>query len=1122
MDDQQKKPVFFDPQNKRWPRVKNSFYLILFSLFFLIVAFLVSVYLAPAVNELPLASVNHLKKIAYHPVNNQLAKHQPKYILRTPTRKGKRPPPINSNAKGVNPVTIGFLVNYDDASFRSLAKNINDIDIVIADFLHISSVDGDIVEDDPQKQSMIVNYLIKHRPQLKIIPLISNIKNENWQPQLIESFLASPTSQKKLIQSLLQYIQDHHFAGVNIDFEEIPEKSQKQLTAFIKELSTVFHQHNLTVSIDIVGGNEAYNIPQLTKWVDYIVLMAYDEHWEDSEAGPIASLSWFTHAVTKHLQLIPNKKLVIGLGNYGYDWIKNKKGAEEINFQDLMITSDLAQAPISFNQKSLNPTFDYLDEDNKPHSIWFLDAATVFNQLAITQAFHPYGYSIWRLGSEDPTIWKLLGHKVGAEDIKNIEQISTGYAINYQGKGEIINVSKKPQTGTREITYDAKQNIITNENYKTKPTSYVLNRFGGSDPKKIAITFDDGPDPQYTAKILDILKETNTHASFFVIGANAMLYPKLLKRELDEGHDIGNHTFTHPNISAISQRQLIGEVTMTQRLLESYLDRGTHLFRPPYAEDTEPETAADVNTIDALTDLGYLTIGMNIDPNDWMEPGVDAIVNNVISSLDNHEGNIILLHDSGGNREQTIAALPQIIAEIRARGYQLVTVSELLNLPQSQVMPRTEMSLWEDFVNDMTFNIMYYGSETVKNLFFVCIILGFIRLFLLCILAIYQKHKDKNLSHEPIEDYSVAVIVPAYNEGKVILKTIDRLLKIDHPKQLHIFVVNDGSTDNTQELLEAHYSNNPLVTIIQQENGGKASALNNAIAQTNADIIVTLDGDTLFSQKTIMELVCCFDDPEVGAVAGNIKVGNKINLLTKMQSVEYITSQNLERRAFKVLNAITVIPGSVGAWRRSLVVEADGFTTDTLAEDADLTLKLRRLGCKIVYADKATAFTEAPDTIKSFLQQRYRWMYGTFQVAWKHVDTLFRPKYGYLGWVALPSIFIYQIIYPFIAPIMDLLLVLLISSSLLNHFYHPDAANDSSLKLVLLYYLVFTLIDFLAAGISFLLESKENKKALWLLLPQRFFYRQLIYYVAIKTIISSLRGGMVGWNKVVRKATVKD
>lgn len=1110
-------PIFYDPHKKRWPRIKNSFWVIVFILFLLLSGFIISIFLTPHLNNLPLAPVNHLRAIKYHWAKEKtsLARHEeisknliPKFFL-TRTRSDYKP------------LMIGFLVNYDDASFRSLASNLNHIDVVIGEFLHLNSNQGDFIEDDPTQEKMLKTYIDSHRSQTKIIPLINNVKNNDWQSSLMSGLLSDDRYQEKLINSLLNFVRKSHYTGINIDFENIPKAYRNQFTHFIQNLSRIFHLNGLSVSIDVTNDDTVYDLKKLATFVDYIVLMQYDEHWADSHEGPIASLNWFAKELRSHLYEIPPNKLVIGLGSYGYDWIKNKKNATEKNFQELMLTAKDASADIVLDPASLNPTYQYLENPSIKHGVWFLDSSTLFNQIAISERLHPFGYALWRLGSEDPSFWQLVGNKLNRRLISKLEFIDSGYAVDYQGKGEILRVVQEPQPGFRHLTYDAKRGIITREKYQTFPTSYVINRYGGDNSKKLVLTFDDGPDPVYTPQILDILKATQTPATFFVIGSNALMYPSILKRELVEGHEIGNHTFTHPNIAEISTRQLKVEVTSTERLLESFLGKGSHLFRPPYAEDSEPETPDRVKQIYSLSKMGYLIVGMNIDPSDWMQPGTDMIVQRILEDAKSNKGNIILLHDSGGKRDQTVAALPRMIAELRMAGFQLVSISDLLGVPPSEIMPSTVgKSVWESVIDTTTFDIMYYGSSAIKLLFFLGIILGLLRLILQTILAIYQKVKDKSFDSELFKG-SVAVIVPAYNEAKVILQTIDCLLETDHPDKFEIIVVDDGSKDNTLELLQKTYGNNPTVKIISQPNRGKSAALNNAIRQTDADIIVTLDADTLFLSKTICELISPFHDPQIGAVAGNIKVGNKINILTKWQALEYITSQNLERRAFKVLDAITVVPGSVGAWRRDLVTICHGFTEDTLAEDADLTLKIRKLNYQIVFAEKAIALTEAPDSIKTFLKQRYRWMFGTFQVAWKHKEALFKRKYGYLGFISLPSIFIYQVLFPFIAPLMDLLLILALTTATLNRIYHPLEYYPGTLLLILTYYVLFTSIDFATAFIGFLLESKEDKKLLFWLIPQRFFYRQLIYYVAFKTVLASLRGRMVGWDNITRKATVR-
>ncbi len=670
------------------------------------------------------------------------------------------------------------------------------------------------------------------------------------------------------------------------------------------------------------------------------------------------------------------------------------------------------------------------------------------------------------------------------------------------------------------MTVDPVSGTITSEHFEVFPSPYVLTRYGKRD-RQVVLTFDDGPDPIYTPPILDTLRTAHVPAAFFIIGVNGESSPGLLQREVGEGHEVGNHTFTHPNIASISATQLRFELSATQRLFESVLGLRSHLFRPPYAEDAEPETPDQVEPLEIVDRQGYVTVGMRIDPGDWQRPGVDEIVRRTVDQAQSGEGNVVLLHDGGGDRSQTVAALPRLIAELRARGFRFVSVADIVGRPRAAVMPPLSAGArWQARADALAFGALNLGIRTLRWLFLVGIVLGLIRLAFIGALAILQHALSRRRRACAPDGPSVAVVVPARNEERVIVQTIGSLLASRYPSPFEIIVVDDGSTDQTAARVRAAYEGEPRVRLFTVPNGGKAAALNFGVGQTSADVVVALDADTVFAPDAISHLVRHFADPAVGAVAGNARVGNRVNLLTRWQALEYITSQNLERRAFDLLNCITVVPGAVGAWRRVLVVRAGGFSRLTLAEDADLTLAILRLGYRIVYEAEAVALTEAPDTLQGFIRQRYRWMYGTFQAAWKHRGALLRPRYGALGLVALPNIFVFQVLFPLISPVMDLMMAVTVALTSFDYWQHPATADGDTLRSVLFYYALFLAVDLVAALIAFALERTEHPRLLALLVWQRFFYRQLMYYVAIRALLASLRGGEVAWHAVERKATV--
>lgn len=1127
-----KRPVFFDPNKKRWPKIKAGAFLaagLVSAALFVLVA---TVLLNPALESLSLPSARFLP----HPNHTS-----PPLSLKTTTamdarlanlkhklakeiKSSHRHPPADHTvpAQPYANKAIGFFVNWDDASFSSLKKNIGNLDILIPEWLHLVDGDGAIREDNPDKAREVLRFIKATQPGLPVMPLVNNFIDMTWRGDLVAHAVATPQVRTRLTRALLEYVRGNNLAGVSLDFEDIPPTALKNYLRFVTELAAAFHAEKLAVSVNVPAADPAFPYRAVAGQVDQVIVMAYDEHWAAGKPGPIASLPWYLKALRARAADIPAGKLVVALGSYAYDWPKGKP-AEEDTFEEAVLTAKESESTISMDPASLNPSFHYQDEKDIDHAVWLMDATTVFNAMVSAMPLSPAGFALWRLGGEDPSIWTFFGvdWKLGAEAAKRMEVIRFDYDLDYEGKGEILRIAQTPSLGRRIVNYDARLGLISGERFEEYPSPYVIERHGFT-PKTVALTFDDGPDVTYTPKILDILHRAGVKATFFVIGNNAEKNPELLRRIFAEGHDIGNHTFTHPNIADISLTQLGLEVSATQRLFESILGCQTHLFRSPYGEDSEPETQDQVRPLEYLGKQGYVFVGMHIDPSDWSRPGVDAIVDETLRQAQSDEGNVILLHDGGGDRSQTVAALPRIIEALQARGYRFATVSDLLGQTRDTIMPEVKgenplMALGKR----IGFFLLFAWSAGLQWLFVIGTFLGLGRLCILIVLAVAEKARGRR---RPVAGQasalSVAVVVPAYNEDMVVLQTVQSLLACQHPAAFEIIVVDDGSSDNTYAMLREAFADEKLVTVVTQPNSGKPAALNHGISLTKADIVVTLDADTVFTRDTIIRLAAWFADPRIGAVAGNAKVGNRINFLTRCQALEYVTSQNLDRRALTILDSVTVVPGAVGAWRRDVLEAAGGFSDDTLAEDADLTIRIERMGHVVAYEERAVALTEAPDTMRGFLRQRFRWMFGTLQVAWKHKDALLHPRYGLLGFCGLPNIWVYQIFFQLISPVMDLWLAYTCLVSGIMWMWHPSSWSPDALLKVVFYYALFMVADILAGVVAFLLEHNEDKRLLAWLVPQRFFYRQLMYVVALRTFLASLRGREMGWSKLERKASV--
>jgi cellulose synthase/poly-beta-1,6-N-acetylglucosamine synthase-like glycosyltransferase/peptidoglycan/xylan/chitin deacetylase (PgdA/CDA1 family) len=664
------------------------------------------------------------------------------------------------------------------------------------------------------------------------------------------------------------------------------------------------------------------------------------------------------------------------------------------------------------------------------------------------------------------------------------------------------------------------------------PRTYTVEQYGYH-PNEVALSFDDGPDPKWTPKILDILKQKNVKGTFMLIGAEAAENVGIMQRLVREGHEIGNHTYTHPDISEISQRQLDLEVNLTERLFASKLGVQPLYFRPPYDIDEEPDTDDEAAPVVRIQQDGFTIIGNKIDTSDWDEhprKSPQEITNTVFYWLDlmktkpQFRGSIILLHDGGGDRSATIAALPVLIDALRARGYTIVPVSALMGKTTAEVMPKlTPFQYLRALPDSIAFSGLAIIGKFIVLVFFVGDILMSARLILVGVLAIIDRLRRPHRQASPGFNPRVAVLIPAYNEETVIVRTIRSVLNSDY-SNLHIIVIDDGSSDQTFEVAREAYAGEIAagrVQVLTKPNGGKAAALNYALDRLTEEIYVGIDADTVFAADAISKLIPHFEDPLIGAVAGNAKVGNRVNLWTRWQALEYITSQNFERRALDLFNVVTVVPGAIGAWRSAPVKAAGGYPINTVAEDADLTMGLLELGFKVVYEDRSLAFTEAPIDAKGLMRQRFRWSFGTLQAVWKHRAAFIRNKA--MGLFALPNILIFQMLLPLVSPFIDLMFVWGIGVYFVDRHYHPEAASAASFEKLLAYFLAFLLIDFITSSVAFSLERRHpaNKGDGWLLFHiwlQRFAYRQVFSIVLFKTLKRAIDGKPFNWEKLERTA----
>jgi cellulose synthase/poly-beta-1,6-N-acetylglucosamine synthase-like glycosyltransferase/peptidoglycan/xylan/chitin deacetylase (PgdA/CDA1 family)/spore germination protein YaaH len=1019
------------------------------------------------------------------------------------------------------PIVAGFYVNWDDNSFSSFKAHATDLDWVIGEWVFLGK-GGTGIKITPDAKVLYVVQNLPEKDRPRVFAMVSNFDGKKFDSALLRRMLATRASRQAAAIQLVDAAQKYGLAGITIDFEEVPDDLIDSMFEFMRYLRAGLAPGGRLLTSAVAASTDEPLARRYAAANDYVFLMLYDEHYGSGDPGPVASQSWYAARAKEMLSWIPPAQTILALGAYGYDWndAGPKLSGRQLTFQDAMLRAKAHGATVQFDSVSLNPYVSYADSAGADHVAWFLDGVTAWNQARAGVELGAAGSAIWRLGSEDPSIWHAISNDVPNGKPQLLEEIPAGYDPQFTGKGGLLRIATRPSAGRRLLQADPKTQIITHESITQFPSPWVVQRFGSDDPGKVAITFDDGPDPRYTNAILDTLASRGAKATFFVVGRQADEYPGILSRILREGHEIGNHTYTHPNLALTSSFLSKLEIVATGRLIETVTNRRTALFRPPYFGDADPTSSEELDAVSIGTDLGYLTVGVEMDSEDWRIANPDSILSTTLDLRG--DGNVILMHDSGGDRTGTVAVLGTLIDSLRASGYEPVLVSELAGITRDEAMPPlASRSLWAHIVDVVSFGFLGLADWGLYWVFLACVVLGVARLLFIMTLAAVQRVRTRPRANGPAFTPPVSVVIPAYREELVIVRTVESILAQRYDGAIQVIVVDDGSPDGTYAAAASAFSGDPRVTVLSKSNGGKSSALNHGIHHATNEIIVCLDADTQFELETIAALVAPLARPEVGAVAGNAKVGNRVNLVTRWQALEYVTSQNLDRRAFSLLNCITVIPGAVGAWRRSLIIAAGGFTPATLAEDQDLTITIRKMGHVIAYAERAIAWTEAPDTLRTLSGQRFRWSFGTLQCAWKHRDALFNPRYGTLGFVALPNTWLFQLLLTALSPLADLMFVFSLFSVWLTFKTHGETYALTDLEHVLMFYGIFLLTDWLGAMIAFLMEPDEEKGLSWLIMLQRFAYRQVMYSVVLRSFVAAVRGRVVGWGRLERKATVE-
>lgn len=980
-----------------------------------------------------------------------------------------------------------FYTGAQEAAQASLEKNIGNIDVLIPHWYSLNE-DGTL---SIAKQPEIDRLVYANNKQ--ILPMINNYIDGAWDSAAVHRLISDPAVRDGFIERLHADIVSSGYIGVNLDFENIAEEDRELWTAFIKEISRKFHSSGLQVTQDIAVIDKAFDYKILSEYEDYFFYMLYDQRSGSSAPGPIASAEWLGRMLKE--AEVPNDKIVVCIGNYGYDWRRADNTAKVLSYDDAVKLAGSNGIPIKWDIISCNPYFTYRDKGGI-HDVWFMDGATFYNTAKMAFEKGVAGIALWQAGSEDPAVWEMMeGLKNTEAPGKKLDRLTTLSDYLGDNSGHILLDFITGNDGKRDIKI-SEDGFIYDIDY-TPPVPSHFKKAVKTREKDIVLSFSGGPDIESTPEILDLLKKRNIKASFFITGKDALKYPELVKRIYREGHELGSLPFSGNELKIPLKAGIKHELKLTHYLTEIITGRGTLFYQlPGHSDIYRPDKWSALREAQLP---GYVLVDSSFFIMNLSEINDTATMEQVWKELSHRS----VLTISGGyeHDQRNISVLKDAIEILLSKGYSFVQLSDVLRVNREEAMPeiRKNTGLQQLFMSLLiwAYSFLY---NSFRYIFPITIIMGIARLLLFICLSL--KHKRSSAKHNLDDSYQprVSVLIAAYNEEVVICSAVGSLLQSDYP-DFEIIIVNDGSTDRTSEAIRGAFGAEPRVKLFEQDNRGKIAAVNFALQKAEGEIIITVDADTIVAKDSIRLLARHFKDEKVAAVAGNIKVANRNKLMAVFQHIEYVYSFNLERRAYSAINANVVVPGCNGAWRKCRLMEEGLFGADTIAEDTDMPIIFLEKGYKIMYEEKALAYTEAPDTVRDLFKQRSRWYFGILQVLWKHRRLLVKGKNKWVRFVTLANSWIYGLIYQAMVPLVDTAVLLQLVAGL-----NYD---------ILLIYAMLLAADLWVTIYAFRLENEKLRPLLWAI-PMKLFYRYMMSYMVIISCFNAFKGKPLNWNKLKR------
>ncbi len=1016
---------------------------------------------------------------------------------------------------------------YNFAEFPNLRENFDNIDRLILSAGKIENDEGfeyKLREDD--ETELIDKFINDNNPEKIRYSLVSDIDySKEYYEFRDNSFTVGKLLKGGFYQdfasSLINANKKKGHSGVVLEFREstIKESGYNKFAEFSGFLRSKLSEQNQELFLKIDISEKEDDFKEVVDQFENIIVTADSKDLDFQDRG---KLNISIEKIKNIISLIGNKEYFLEFPSESIQYSFYDDGFYQTplsyeNVGELIIENSL---DIESQKNSIASFIRFEDENGVENKIYIRDSISIYNlmvSLSNLDLKNLQGYGVGNVGFEDPQIWNILLEPSLEKNKEELEDFWFTDSVEVNGKGDIPLPVEDRVIGERKLNFLG--DYISSQEITSFPQQSVV-ELTGNGKNKIAITFDDGPHPDYTPPILDILKEENVKGVFFVTGINVLKYPEVAQRIVDEGHEIANHTYTHPRTYSMSDETFKNELIATTNIIQEVTGVTPKLFRIPFSDTIETETEHDLRRYRIADELGLKIAGYDLNSQDWILNDKDKILEEVFSQ-DFKNSNQLLLHDGGFQRKSTVDSLQPIIKGLKNEGVDIVRVDELES-GTANILSATKSNSQNLFkrIGFVFQSALSTFLTLYLFLFLIFSILRFIFLWFMNAFSVFDKTSSRFSALK--ENSLVSIVIACYNEEKIIKKTIESALMSSYDN-IEIIVVNDGSTDKSLSILKENFQGNKKVRILSIPNGGKANAINHALGFCKGEYIFSIDADTIVLPETLQNLLQGMT-PNVGAIAGNIQVGNDNNLLTKNQRLEYISAQNFDKIGYQVLNTIMVVPGALGLWRKKAIFEAGFYHTDTLAEDADLTIRIIKKGWKVKYDSKAIALTEAPETISSFIKQRVRWSYGTLQTAFKHRDMLFNRKYGWFGFVIIPEIILSNI-FLLVTAVNNLFLLTLfvkiVSTFIGADIYIGSFFESADVYAILFYLVLFLSLYLLTVLLAMVRDKSKNKWYLLLYIPFNIYlYRQLIWVISFWVLVKAIKGKRAFWNHFEKRGNM--